>query len=210
MPVSGTRGPIPRTNPNASLADWMNYVEFRLKNLEGGTGRGLQGRLLERKILTTATHTVTFSDINQNYENLTVRWVGFADTASDTQLRDIRVVFNGDTGNNYHRQFSRDGTESTALSQASGKVGEANGQLAVGNENAGWFDVLDYTNSSRRTITLGQAFDVENLNVIRLETCNLWGAQVSQGEAITELTLEIGGTGATKFDVGSKFYLYGS
>ena len=204
MPVSGARGPIPK-NPYAQLSDWMNYVEFRLKNLEGGSARGLRGRLLELVELDATDFTFDITNISQNFQNLELIWAAYSAAASDS-TREIRMHFNGDTSAAYTRQYSTDGTETQTLGTANGcKIGDIDGGLLNG-EAAGWCHIYDYAEINNRKVTLGQAFSASGLAVARLETSNIW--QNGSGEAIDQLTITIGNGGTTSFRAGSKFWLY--
>ncbi len=61
--------------------------------------------LLETEILTGTTASVTFSSLNSTYgstyQHLQIRMVARSDEAGSSNLRDLRIQVNADTGTNY-------------------------------------------------------------------------------------------------------------
>jgi len=103
--------------------------------------------------LTTATSTITFSSIPQNYTHLQLRI--FAQDARPTYgITEIKLTFNGDTSSIYtQHQLFGDGSSVTSNATANatfiilcdGTIGTSTG----GTFGVGITDILDYTHTNK-------------------------------------------------------------
>jgi hypothetical protein len=106
--------------------------------------------------LSTATATVTFSSIPQEYEHLQIRMITRSTNTASTGGDWVFIRFNGDTGSNYtwHRLYGSgaSGSADAATSQTSTRVGVSprDGTTASA-YGAGVCDILDYTNTNKYT-----------------------------------------------------------
>ena len=136
------------------------------------------------------------------YRHLEVVFFGISDTSADTP-RNIQVRLNGDSGNNYAWQLSRDAVGSQALGTSGIHVGELDGAGAT-HVSVGRFDVLHYATSDAKKIILSQSHAEESANIALFNGAGQWNssAVVNAVRVLTDSSL-------TKFDIGSRAELYG-
>jgi len=99
--------------------------------------------------LSTATATITFSSIPQNYEHLQVRGI-LNNSATDAAL----MTFNGDTGSNYSRhRLTGNGSGAGAASGVNNTSIAINGLTGFQSTTSVYgpviLDILDYVNTSK-------------------------------------------------------------
>jgi hypothetical protein len=106
--------------------------------------------------VSSATATVTFSSIPQNYEHLQIRFLAQSNRASANSGDFFLVKFNSDSGANYNYGHQLLGNGSTASSYANGNNGTSfyieritNYESMANAFTAGITDILDYTNTNK-------------------------------------------------------------
>jgi len=159
--------------------------------------------------LTTASSSIVFSGIPQNYTHLQVRGLLRSDKSADTNA-DLYLWLNGDlSGNNYTRKYLRgNGSAASSLGYGNGNnpvAGEATGaSSAAGTFGSTVIDILDYTSSSKNTVVRtfhGQEQNSSAGNVWL--TSSVW----LNTAAVTSLTFTL--QASTNFVAYSSFALYG-
>jgi hypothetical protein len=155
-------------------------------------------------LLSSATGTITFSNIPSGYKHLQIRGI----VRPVTNNAEIRLTINGDSGSNYARHrligngASVDGTG--VASQTSIGIFDANG-LQTGTASvfgALVIDILDYGNTSKyKTIRVLSGNDNNGSGQVGLSS-GLW---MNTG-TVTSVTMVMN-TG--NIDVNSRFSLYG-
>jgi hypothetical protein len=170
--------------------------------------------------LASATSTITFSSIPQDFKHLQLRHIARSTNASTSG--NMYIQFNSDAGNNYawHRfeAFGNGITSGGAASQPAFAVGGLmNGANSITNAfGCGILDILDYTNTNKlktmRTLTgyenNGTGSAGNDQGYLNLAS-SLWfkaGSGVT-GDAITSITITVNGGG--NFAIYSQFALYG-
>jgi hypothetical protein len=157
----------------------------------------------------TATATVTFSSIPQNYEHLQVRIWGWNNSGSD---RSLAIYYNSDAGINYVNHYLQgNGTAASAGAQT------GRGQTFILDSNSGQtgfngdvnkasvfiIDILDYKNTNKnKTIRGLGGWDGNGTGVVGLGS-SLWLSTA----AISTLTFFL--PYSTNIGAGSTFALYG-
>jgi hypothetical protein len=152
-------------------------------------------------LLGTATGTVTFSNIPQNYKHLQIRGLMAGGNTAD-------IRFNGDTGSNYtaHNLF---GNGSAAVSDQGGVANPKTAAVinfvqtsSSTNFAVSITDILDYANTSKnKTLKSLWGFDLNGSGYV-----GLYGGSWMNGSAINSITI-ISSSG--NFTVNSRFSLYG-
>lgn len=106
--------------------------------------------------VSSATATVTFSSIPQNYEHLQIRFLAQSNRASANSGDYFSVRFNSDSGSNYNLGHQLLGNGSSASSYANGNNGTSllieritNYESVANAFTAGITDILDYTNTNK-------------------------------------------------------------
>lgn len=157
--------------------------------------------------LNTATATVTFSSIPQNYEHLQIRAIARSATGSTGQ-DDLSITLNSDTTNNYywHRLI---GNGTSVISGAAGALTSANQfqeLIARDGQGANVFsafviDILDYANTNKyKTMRCLGGDDNNGIGAIVLDSA-LWLST----SAINSITFQT----SSNFKTYSSFALYG-
>lgn len=150
-----------------------------------------------------AAQSVTFSSIPSGFNNLFCVFDATSDVGTDV-VRDVDVRFNADSGANYHSQTNRDGTFAQSLSDTGIKLTEIDGS-AAGRPASGEFTVINYLENTKARIVTGSCFSLQTGSIVDFRIIGTWN---NTANAITSLTLTTSNA-ATKFAVGSKFWLYG-
>lgn len=156
--------------------------------------------------LSTATATITFSAIPQNYEHLQIRGIGRSSTATAADV-DLRVQFNGDTGNNYSIHYLYGSGSAAAAAATASNTYTTGGVVAKDGNTANTFstsiiDILDYANTGKNKVVKAfTGWDANGSGYIYLNS----GAWFSTA-AITSLTLT---PWSGNFMTYSSFALYG-
>lgn len=156
--------------------------------------------------LATAAATITFSGIPQNYEHLQIRGIGRSSTATAADV-DLRVQFNGDTGNNYSIHYLYGSGSAVAAAATTSNTYTTGGVVIKDGNTANTFstnviDILDYSNASKnKTVRVLTGWDANGSGYIYLNS----GAWLSTA-AITSLTLT---PWQGNFMTYSSFALYG-
>ena len=178
----------------------------------GGAPPGPAFDLLTTTVVSTATSTVTFSSLNTytNYRNLEIRGIARSDfNNASGLLQDIRVRFNGDTGNNYvaHRLA---GYGSSVNSQTDGananhiRVGEA---VAAGDTPSNIFSgsiisILEFSSTNKnKTIRTIAGTHNPNESAVVFQS-GMW----NNTAALTSIDLT---SAFGNFVSGTRFSLYG-
>lgn len=160
--------------------------------------------------VTSATATVTFSDIPNYYEHLQVRAISRVDAADNG--RSILVQFNGDAGANYAYHLLY-GNGSSAAATGAASQNNMTYQLISAGANAtsgifggGILDILDYANTNKfkttRSIS-GLELNIGSTDSQARLASGLWQST----NAITSITLTSAVSG--NFIANSHFALYG-
>lgn len=156
--------------------------------------------------LSTATATISFSAIPQNYEHLQIRGIGRSSTATAADV-DLRVQFNGDTGNNYSIHYLYGSGSAAAVAATTSNTYTTGGVIIKDGNTANTFctnviDILDYANTSKnKTVRVLTGWDANGSGYIYINS----GAWFSTA-AITSLTLT---PWSGNFMTYSSFALYG-
>lgn len=157
---------------------------------------------LQTTVLTSATDTVTFSNISQSYTDLVL--VCNAWTVSSTTYYGIR--FNGDSSTNYNTIVVRgNGSNNTVGSYAgSNEIYTSNGSPVSTSvaASAMMTNIMDYRNTSRFKTVISR--DI-NANIESNMSVGSWASTA----AITSITVRSGVSGPINFAIGSSFSLYG-
>ena len=163
--------------------------------------------LLETTVLSSSQSEIVFSNIPQNYKHLQVRYLLRSDAAT-TNLGNIGLTFNSDTGNNYSTH-TLNGTGSSVTSSAETSAARINIRDTIaGNSNtsgifgSGVIDILDYSattkNSTIRALAGGLGVETDIL---------LASGAWYNTNAIT--SLRIVDLSAANFVAGSRVSIYG-
>jgi hypothetical protein len=159
--------------------------------------------------LSTASASVTFSSIPQEYEHLQVRVWGWNTSGSD---RSLAIYYNSDTGINYVNHYLQGNGSSATAGAETGR-----GQTFIIDSNAGQtgfngdvnkastflIDILDYANTNKfTTVRALGGWDGNGSGVVGLASA-LWRSTA----AINTLTFFL--PYSTNIGAGSKFALYG-
>lgn len=168
-------------------------------------------RLIEKKVLTAAAATVTFSDIPSTYEELRL----FCHVRSDRVGQDYDVMYarmNGDSGANYDRYSTRHSTatvSSYAIGATYAHIGRLEGSTARANTFAApAIRLPGYSLTDREKWILVPVYGAfgdlgasGDLNMVH--SANRWRSTA----AITSILLYL--YSASKFVSGCRFLLYG-
>jgi hypothetical protein len=157
----------------------------------------------------TATSTITFSNIPQNYKHLQIRGIGRTDRANSGGGDYAIIRFNADSGSNYayHELY---GNGASAGTQAG--VSQTYGffeRMADAGATSGMFgaviiDILDYGNVYKfKTVRNLGGYDNNSTGGSVMLGSSLW----MNTAAITSITLAPGI--GTNFATNSRFSLYG-
>lgn len=155
-------------------------------------------------LLGTATGTVTFSNIPQNYKHLQIRAIA---RNTGTASSGVGFQLNGDTTASYswHRLYA-DGSSATSYGEANSTIfGQVN--ITQSNQTASAFgvfvlDILDYANVNKfKTGRLLHGRDLNGSGTIALASSN-W----RNTAAITSILIF---PASDNFDTNSRFSLYG-
>ena len=110
--------------------------------------------------VSSATATVTFSSIPQNYEHLQIRFLAQSNRASANSGDYFSVRFNSDSGSNYNLGHQLSGDGSSASSYANGNNGTSllierivNYESGANIFTPGITDILDYKNTNKYKTT---------------------------------------------------------
>lgn len=158
-------------------------------------------------LVSTATSTVTFSNIPQTYSHLELRSYA-ANSATNNQY--IKIVFNSDTNANYaEHHLSGNGSTVTAGGNASYNNGGFYWGMglpgtALSNVfGAGVTTILDYANTNKyKTVRSLDGFDGNGSGGVEIVS-SLWQST----SAITSITLTV--NGSNNFQPYSQLSLYG-
>jgi hypothetical protein len=173
---------------------------------------GADYELIEKRVLSSNSASVSFNSISQNYKHLQF-FADLRNTDGGTVIN-TSVYFNGDTtGSNYQRHFFQNAFSGPALTSGGAANGTYNYMYAAGqaysaNTATNHLNIYDYTSTSKnKTLTNVSMF----LN-------NGSGSGVAQGfgglytgmwrntSAITSVTFE---ANSSALESGSTFWLYG-
>ncbi len=157
--------------------------------------------------LSTATATITFSDIPLYYEHLQIRCLGRG-TVAQGEMQ-IFVRMNSDSGNNYACHLLR-GDGSSVFSAAATSTNRVEGVIRMPAANAsanifgtGVIDILDYANTNKyKTLRSLGGLDANGSGQVYYRS-GLW----MSNNAITSLTIGIDDGG--NFAINTTFALYG-
>ena len=157
--------------------------------------------------LNTATATINFSSIPQNYEHLQIRGIARSATGSAGQ-DDLSITLNSDTGNNYYwHRFGSNGTGTiTGAATALTSGNQFQELIARDGQGANVFsifiiDILDYTNTNKyKTMRCFGGDDNNGSGAILLDSA-LW----LNTSAINSITFQT----SSNFKTYSSFALYG-
>jgi hypothetical protein len=146
--------------------------------------------------LGSATASVTFSSIAGTYTDLVL----VIQTKNSAASNEVYGRFNSDTGSNYsYTQITGNGT-----TVASGRASNSTTmRWSFSNndfDNNAIIQIMNYANTTTYKTTLAR---LNNVSQTTAAVVNLWRST----SAITSITLS--NEGATNFDVGSIFTLYG-
>lgn len=157
--------------------------------------------------LSTATATIEFTNIPQNYEHLQIRGI-MRDARSGT-VNDGWLRFNGDTNTNYSaHKLNGDGATATATGAATKTNTEDLFRFPTDGNTASVFgavviDILDYANSNKyKTVRSLSGYDANGSGVIRFSS-GLWQST----SAITSILID--SDGSVNWSQYSSFALYG-
>jgi hypothetical protein len=157
--------------------------------------------------LSTASATITFSDIPQAYEHLQIRALGRGSVAQGEMQ--IFVRFNSDSGTNYSAHLLRgDGSSVYTAAQTSGNRVDGVIRMPAANATSGIFgvgviDILDYANTNKyKTLRSLGGLDANGSGQIYYRS-GLW----MNTNAINSITIGIDDGG--NFVQYSSFALYG-
>ena len=162
-------------------------------------------------LLSSATGTITFSNIPQGYKHLQIRYLA-RHGAAITYAAWVYGQFNGDTGSNYVGQHSMVGRgDGVVYAQNVGATTVSYlGEVAGGNGVANTFctgvvDILDYANNNKfktiRSLSGDEGQSTSSDNDVRLMS-SLW----MNTAPITSITLS---PSSSTFSTYSRFSLYG-
>jgi hypothetical protein len=170
-------------------------------------GIGSDYELIESQILGSTATSITFSSLgtySSVYKHLQIRWVA-GNTNATTDMDNVRVRFNGDSGSNYahHRLW---GTNNSVASFASAsQSGALAGLVTRGSSTifaVNIVDILDaYSTTKNTTIRVFTGGHNTSQQIIGLNS-GLWINTAS----VTSIELL---NFADSFRVGSRFSLYG-
>lgn len=135
----------------------MASLNKRVARLERREGSG--PRLISRTVLTAAAATIDIQDIPQVYRHLELRLYARGDTAATNTA--VNLTFNGDTGNNYDRQYLEASAAVVAAGEAFGGAAIGIGVMPAASAGANLFgqnivDILNYANSTNNKTVTGQ------------------------------------------------------
>lgn len=156
--------------------------------------------------VTTATSSITFTDIPQTYSHLDLRYIARTSVAGTDDY--IKVSFNGSTAsiNSFHALGGNMSTASTVsgTSQQYSYLAPVSGNTAGANTFAtGVATITEYTSTLKnKTIRTIGGYNNNGGGNMRLEG-SLW----ANTAAITSITLTV--DSGANFVTNSKFYLYG-
>lgn len=162
--------------------------------------------------LASATTSITFAGIPQNYSSLVIRSVIRSDKSADTNA-DMYLTFNGDTStSSYTRSYLR-GNSSAASSAAwaSGTYLNVVGDATAASSTAGIFspsiiEIMDYTSSSKYKMT--RVLQGSNQNTTTsASNVYLSASQWLSYSAITSLTFTL--QAGTNFQPYTTISIYG-
>lgn len=173
----------------------------------GGGGSGAL-TLISKQVIAVPTNTITFSSIPGTYTNLTIYISARCDDTSNVD--DVYMQFNGDTGNNYSRTYY--GANDTGAFQGNG-ISQATipimdipcANASAGAAGAGTINIPNYAGIFWKNYLSQIGF----LNAIGSQTSANIGALWANTGAITQIVIGNTTTPAANFIVGSTFTLYG-
>jgi hypothetical protein len=156
-------------------------------------------------LLSSATATVTFSNIPQGYKHLQIRFISRNTVVGDQ----LGMQFNSDGGSNYARHelsgfgSSANSYASTSQIQIIGIGFEAYSTNTAGIFGAGVIDILDYANTSKyKTVRSFTGYDFNTGGGVGLVS-GLW----MNAAPITSIAMNQQNSG--NFAINSRFSLYG-
>ena len=142
-------------------------------------------------MLATASLSVTFSNIPQNYRDLVLVWSG-----SCSANTGLGVIFNSDTGSNYTRTLMiGNGSTTVVATQTDNGFGETGTS-----QSNNIFNIMDYSATDKNKIVLVRVN--ANGNFVAANVGN-W----ANNSAITSVTLDPASTNT--FSANSVFTIYG-
>lgn len=157
--------------------------------------------------VTSATATVTFSDIPQTYEHLQIR--GIMRDARTGTVNDMFVRFNSDTGSNYAaHKLNGDGSSATAGALTTQTSAGDLTRFPTDSNTPSVFgamimDILDYSNTNKyKTIRVLGGYDANGSGVVRFAS-GLWQST----SAVTSILID--SDGGVNWSQHSSFSLYG-
>ena len=155
--------------------------------------------------LTTATNTLTFSNIPQTYTHLQLIYTSRVDQNGNMACR-----FNSDTGNNYDTHYMYSNSSPTTGAGAEIGVSRFYVDVSTISSNAftiGTMDILDYRNTNKYKVA--RTLATLSINQNTSPAAYTWTASGlwRNSNAITSITLFA--TGSENYQVGSNFALYG-
>ena len=174
----------------------------------GGVAGAGSYDLLATEILSSTQASVTFSSLGDyaaDYQHLQIRWVG-GNTNVSTDIDNVKITFNGDTGSNYARHRLL-GTGSSVLSLASSSGNYAYGGIVTRGSSvahaANVIDLLDPFETSKY-LTIRTLFGATNSsqNMVGINS-GLWMNTAS----LTSFSMQA--ESVDSFRAGSRFSLYG-
>jgi hypothetical protein len=151
------------------------------------------------QVLSSATATITFAGIPQNYTDLVlVASRRFSNTGTGNQ--NSLITFNGDSGSNYSQTYMANPTSSGQLTNQTTLY-----TSGPGNEDSARYsaDVWNFFNYSNTTTFKTSIFNMQFANQMNQTWVNLWRST----SAITSINITAGG--GALYAAGSTFNLYG-
>lgn len=174
----------------------------------GGASSTVVGSLIKRLIAEARPdpanlELANFTNIPATpYRHLQVVFFGLSDTSADA-VRNIQVRLNGDSGNNYSWQLSRDAVSVQGLGTTGIRVGELDG-AGAGHVSVGTFDLLHYNTDDVHKVILSQSHAEESANIALFNGAGQWNSS-----AVVDTVRILTDSASTQFDVGSRALLYG-
>jgi hypothetical protein len=142
--------------------------------------------------LGTATGTITFADIPQDYTHLQIRY-GLAHSAPGTGATTLILRFNSDStsGNYKNHELKGDGASATANAGSSATGIQMPGRYAISQDfiqAAGIVDILDYTSTTKvKTIRNLGGFDTNGAGTVTFSS-GIYSPGLSTTPAPTAIT----------------------
>jgi len=160
--------------------------------------------------VSSATATVTFSSIPQNYEHLQIRFLSQSNRVSALSGDYFSIRFNSDSGSNYHLGHQLNGNGASATAWSNGNSGTSalieritNYESMANAFTAGITDILDYTNTNKyKTMRSLLGYDTNSA----YGQVNLASALWMSTAAISSISISMVSAQHTQY---STFALYG-